>query len=129
MRTNTFLKAALVICALSTGSAFGAVECRQPGQDGVLAATFTGLQPGSITMVQLLVPTGESSYNPYAGSCTPDAGADEFAVTCEVMTSTDSGYTVRLYSEGSPELVATAQAWSMAGKRDPIAMKCEGSAW
>ncbi|MCC2680241.1 MAG: hypothetical protein K0R29_2817 [Pseudobdellovibrio sp.] len=94
-------------------------------QDATIAATFQLDAKGS--SVSLFVPTGETSGEVYKGECRRDEGAIELAITCNVMTSTDSGYEVRLFSFGGPQLGASVAQWSMAGKGEAWPLPCDKS--
>ncbi len=93
-------------------------------QDATFAATFQNLGT-SDAKVELSVPTDESSVETYSGQCSSDEGAIELAVTCQIMTSTDSGYQVRLFSTGGSSLTASVTPWSMVGDGNTIVIPCD----
>jgi hypothetical protein len=121
---------ALLFMTLSAASAHAAAEINESKivcvnrdlQDATLSATFT---LGEKAEVRLFVPSGETSGERYTGECRSDEGAIEMALTCNVMTSTDSGYSVRLYSIGGPSLTASITPWSMLGKGETTSVPCD----
>ncbi len=60
----------------------------------------------------------------FSAECTQDYGAIELSLTCNVNTSTDSGYTIRLGSIGNQSLAAALTPWSMLGKAKSINLVC-----
>lgn len=92
-------------------------------QDATFSASFELKDPKS--SVDLFIPDGETSGVTVSGECQRDAGAIEMAMTCNVMTSTDSGYEVRLFSIGGSSLYASVTPWSMAGKGESIPLPCD----
>lgn len=92
-------------------------------QDATFSANFELKNPTST--VDLFIPDGETSGVTVSGECQRDAGAIELAMTCNVMTSTDSGYEVRLFSIGGSTLSASVTPWSMAGKGQSIPLPCD----
>ena len=110
----------IAVVSFSALSAFGDtnVTCvDRTLQDSVFSTTFK--LSASNSKVDLFVPSGETSGDIYSAECHGDKDAIELAITCNVMTSTDSGYEVRLYSIGGPTLHASVTPWSMAGNGNP----------
>jgi hypothetical protein len=92
-------------------------------QDASYSAEF--INPFSANpMVWLFVPNGKTEGITYSAPCQPVQGADEFAITCNVMTSTDSGYRVNFGSTGTSEMVAVVIPWSMSGNGQPVGLPC-----
>lgn len=75
--------------------------------------------------VELFIPKDETEGSTYTALCSKDKTAIEFSVSCNVMTSTDSGYQVRLYSKGGAELTATVTRWNMIGSQKPKTLSCD----
>ena len=92
-------------------------------QDGNYIARFSNLGTQA-AKIDLSVPKGESSAKAFSGICFSDQESVELAVTCSVMTSTDSGYEVKLFSLGGKELKASVTRWSMAGMGKPTILPC-----
>lgn len=107
----------LVLLAVSLAiPAFGrTITCRPKGkvQDSVTLARFTPARNGMT--VRLFVPAGETAGNWVNGNCKWDTGAIETSYSCNIFTSTDSGYNVRLFSIGGSQLYASVQSWTMGG--------------
>ncbi|MDZ4661696.1 MAG: hypothetical protein SGJ18_08755 [Pseudomonadota bacterium] len=110
--------------SLTAMSAFAAdrkVLCVERNiQDAFYSADFNLMTP----KVDLFIPSGETSGNIVSGECRRDEGAIELSLTCNVMTSSDSGYEVRLFSTGGRSLHSTVTPWSMAGKGETISLSC-----
>ena len=87
-------------------------------RDSSYAAEFNLKQ--SVPTVELFILSGALD-----GECQYDEGAIDLSLTCNVMTSTDSGYEVKLFSTGGSSLKATISSWNMAGKDEPISLPCE----
>lgn len=58
------------------------------------------------------------------GVCQKDAGSIGTAITCHVSTSTDSGYELRLASQGNSTEFATYANWSMNGTSQEKPLSC-----
>ncbi len=118
----------LIVLALINSSAISAFAAKniicvdKQFQDATISANFK-LKKSKST-VNLFIPTGETTGTTFSGVCLRDIGAIELAVTCNVMTSTDSGYEVKLFSIGGPSLYASVTPWSMAGKGQTIPLPC-----
>ncbi len=111
---------------LSTLVAYGAdtILCvDQNLQDSGYAATFTQGKVG--TDVSLFVPAGETDGLRYSGACKNEEGAIEFSIICRVSVTSNSGYEVRLFSIGGPDLTASVTPWSPAGKGRSVSLHCE----
>lgn len=74
--------------------------------------------------VELFIPKDDSVGSTYTALCTKDKNSIEMSVSCNIMTSTDSGFKVRLFSKGGPELSATVAAWNMMGTRSTKSLSC-----
>lgn len=100
------------------------LSCYNPDiQDSQLSATFSFL--GEDASVTLFVPAGETSGQTFEATCKADSGAIELAYTCNVMTSTDSGWEVKLFSIGGSKLKASFQPWNMQGKGEVTSVSCQ----
>lgn len=118
----------LAIVLLASGSAFADmnVSCvDQKAQDPQFSASFKLTQNSA--KVDLFILSGETSGSTVSGECRSDDGAIELSITCSIMTSSDSGYEVRLFSIGGPSLHATITPWSMAGKFKTTVLSCVNS--
>lgn len=83
-------------------------------RDAVVSAKFFSIDtkgPG----VQLSIPTGETSVRVLSGLCTHDKGADELSISCSVIDEMESGFDVRLFSPGGPQLQASVRPYTMQG--------------
>ncbi len=77
--------------------------------------------------VELFIPKDDTEGTTYTALCAKDKGAIELSLSCNVMTSTDSGYKVRLYSKGGSELTASVARWNMLGTQAPKNLACDDS--
>lgn len=77
--------------------------------------------------VELFIPKDDSEGSTYTALCTKDKHSIELSVSCNIMTSTDSGFKVRLFSKGGSELSATVAAWNMVGTRYTKSLTCGDS--
>ncbi|MEK6774278.1 MAG: hypothetical protein AABY64_10080 [Bdellovibrionota bacterium] len=120
---NLIVMAIMSIFATSASAGKNVLCTDRKIQDAHFVAKFfdTGVEGAKI---ELSVPTGESSAKTLSGICFPDQSV-ELAITCSVITSTDSGYQVRLFSAGGSELKASVTAWSMAGMGKPTILPCD----
>ena len=122
----------LFVSALVMGLGFASVGfgkdlvCRQDAQDNVYVAFFSNVGQKEMD-VKLYVPVGETDGNLYEATCVSDQGAIEAAYTCEVFTSSDSGYSVKLFSIGSSDLYGSVKEWNMAGEYLPVPLTCDNS--
>ncbi len=114
----------MVLLCLATLSAQAAeVSCTDTGTK--ISARFINIESRN-TQLELFVNNDDaSSVSKYAGQCRSAPGAIELSLICNVMTSTDSGYEVRLYSTGGATLRASAKTWSMAGSGQVTPLKCD----
>ncbi len=92
-------------------------------QDSTFSANFILKQTSST--VDLFIPDGETSGKTVSGECRRDEGAIELAITCNVMTSANFGFKVKLFSIGGTALHATVTPWSMTGDGQPITLPCD----
>ena len=117
------LTVAAVLCFAASAQMAGAdaggtlVNCRDSRMPNIFIATFETNRFTRKMTVSLTVPakSPEGKSEAYTGECAQDKGAIEAAYTCNAMTSTDSGYEVRLFSIGGSSLHASIQAWNMMG--------------
>lgn len=58
------------------------------------------------------------------GECKRDTMAIEGGFECNVMTSTDSGYRIYLYSKGDSHHDTSVVPWSMQGEKQPVSVPC-----
>lgn len=75
--------------------------------------------------VELFIPKAGNEGKTYTALCIKDKNSIELSVICNVMTSTDSGYQVRLYSKGGTELNASVTLWNIIGSQKPKILSCD----
>ncbi len=112
----------LLLALVSQASFAKTITCRRNVQDSSTIVRFVNV--GKATAVRLFVPAGETAGNWVEGRCKWDAGAIETSYTCNLFTSTDSGYNVRLFSIGGADLFASVQSWTMTGNGPLLQLKC-----
>lgn len=115
----------LAVMSLSAVSAYAGrnVVCvDRDAQDSAFSANFE--LGASSSTVELFVPNGETSGEKLTGECRADEGALELSMTCDIMTSSDSGYEVHLFSIGGPALFATVTPWVMGGEKQIFTLTC-----
>lgn len=74
--------------------------------------------------VELFIPKDDSEGSTYTGNCKKEPGI-ELSISCNIMTSTDSGYKVRLYSKGGAKLDASVARWNMVGTQKAKILACD----
>lgn len=78
---------------------------------------FTGVGSGNMEAQFEVVEGALKNKTFKSSSCDSEPGAIEASYICQIATSTDSGYEVRLASIGSSSLYGSVQAWTMSGKK------------
>lgn len=118
------MRFALIVLALVSQVSFAkTITCRRHVQDSSTIVRFVNV--GKAMTARLFVPAGETAGNWVTGRCKSDTGAIETSYTCNLFTSTDSGYNVRLFSIGGSQLYASVQSWSRRGKGPLQQLSCD----
>jgi len=113
----------LALALVSQISIAKTITCRHHVQDSSTIVRFDAV--GDDVEVKLLVPAGETAGNWMTGRCKFDARTDVTSFTCNLFTSSDSGYDIRLYSYDYANLHATVQRWTRSGKGPLQRLTCD----
>lgn len=98
--------------------------CQVPDlQDSAMVVTLNPVR-GVYSQVELFVPTGETSGRTLNGTCQGVEGSIEFALECNIFTSTESGFEISVRSIGGEEINAVVTPWNMMGKEEPTVLPC-----
>ena len=123
---NFFLTTALLVLSLPTMAIEDEdVVCLSNTVSPIHHAQFSNLNTTAPKVTLVIKSKVDNSAKILNGTCKYESLAIESAMSCNISTSTDSGYRLFLYSKGGVELEASVAKWSMLGDGPRQLLNCQ----